>query len=46
MLYSLTSPHIAALLRVARTALSGVPAGRTGLLADPQAAQGEGRPPS
>lgn len=44
--YSLTSPHVAELLRVARTILSGVLAGQTELLADLQAAQGERKPPS
>jgi DNA-binding transcriptional ArsR family regulator len=44
--YSLTSPHVAELLRVARTILSGVLAGQAELLADLQAAQGEGKPPS
>jgi ArsR family transcriptional regulator len=37
--YSLTSPHIAELLRVARTILSGVLTGQAELLADLQAAQ-------
>lgn len=40
--YSLTSPQVAELLRVARTILSGVLAGQAELLADLQAAQGEG----
>ncbi|MEU7642148.1 ArsR/SmtB family transcription factor [Streptomyces sp. NPDC039016] len=44
--YSLTSPHVAELLRVARTILSGVLAGQAELLADLQAAQEEGRTPS
>ncbi|MGW1289681.1 hypothetical protein ACWD4N_40070, partial [Streptomyces sp. NPDC002586] len=44
--YSLTSPHVAELLRVARTILSGVLAGQAELLADLQAAQAEGKPPS
>lgn len=44
--YSLTSPHVAELLRVARTILSGVLAGQAELLADLRAAQVEGRPPS
>ena len=44
--YSLTSPHIAELLRVARTILSGVLAGQAELLADLQAARTEVRPPS
>ncbi|NJP51940.1 helix-turn-helix transcriptional regulator [Streptomyces sp. SBST2-5] len=46
--YSLTSPHVAELLRVARTILSGVLAGQAELLADLQAtSQGEpeGRAP-
>lgn len=40
--YSLTSPHVAELLRVARTILSGVLTGQAELLADLRAAQGEG----
>jgi DNA-binding transcriptional ArsR family regulator len=44
--YSLTSPNVAELLRVARTILSGVLAGQAELLADLQAAQAEGRQPS
>ncbi|WP_189317268.1 ArsR/SmtB family transcription factor [Streptomyces brasiliensis] len=44
--YSLTSPEVAELLRVARTILSGVLAGQAELLADLQAAQSEGKPPS
>ncbi|MER5548903.1 metalloregulator ArsR/SmtB family transcription factor [Streptomyces sp. NPDC002589] len=44
--YSLTSPHVAELLQVARTILSGVLAGQAELLADLQAAQAEGKPPS
>ncbi|WP_030327173.1 ArsR/SmtB family transcription factor [Streptomyces sp. NRRL B-3229] len=44
--YSLTSPNIAELLRVARTILSGVLAGQAELLADLQAAQAEVKPPS
>lgn len=45
--YSLTSPHIAELLRVARTILSGVLIGQAELLADLQAAQQTAaRPPS
>ncbi|MFF2808041.1 ArsR/SmtB family transcription factor [Streptomyces sp. NPDC058000] len=44
--YSLTSPHVAELLRVARTILSGVLAGQAELLADLQAAQEEGNSPS
>ncbi|GAA1006214.1 ArsR family transcriptional regulator [Streptomyces sp. F-3] len=44
--YSLTDPHVAELLRVARTILSGVLAGQAEMLADLQAAQGESpRPP-
>ncbi|MFI6009657.1 ArsR/SmtB family transcription factor [Streptomyces sp. NPDC051243] len=44
--YSLTSPQVAELLRVARTILSGVLAGQAELLADLQAAQSEQKPPS
>jgi len=44
--YSLTSPDIAELLRVARSILSGVLAGQAELLADLQAAQTQARPPS
>ena len=44
--YSLTSPNIAELLRVARTILSGVLAGQAELLADLQAAQTQAKPPS
>ncbi|MFF8925910.1 ArsR/SmtB family transcription factor [Streptomyces longwoodensis] len=44
--YSLTSPHVAELLQVARTILSGVLAGQAELLADLRAAQIEGKPPS
>jgi DNA-binding transcriptional ArsR family regulator len=44
--YSLTSPHVAELLRVARTILSGVLAGQAELLADLRAAQGEEKPSS
>ncbi len=44
--YSLTSPHIAELLGVARTILSGVLAGQAELLADLQAAQAEANPSS
>lgn len=43
--YSLTDPHVAELLRVARTILSGVLAGQAEMLADLRAAQGEPRPP-
>ncbi|MFI0717552.1 ArsR/SmtB family transcription factor [Streptomyces sp. NPDC021224] len=42
--YSLTSPHVAELLRVARTILSGVLAGQAELLADLRAAGPEGGP--
>lgn len=42
--YSLTSPCIAELLKVARTILSSVLTGQAELLADLQAAQGEGKP--
>lgn len=41
--YSLISPQVAELLRVARTILSGVLAGQAELLADLQAAQREGK---
>ncbi|MFF6999249.1 ArsR/SmtB family transcription factor [Streptomyces sp. NPDC008313] len=44
--YSLTSPHIAELLGVARTILSGVLAGQAELLADLRAAQTQSKPPS
>ncbi|MEU0221490.1 metalloregulator ArsR/SmtB family transcription factor [Streptomyces collinus] len=44
--YSLTSPQVAELLKVARTILSGVLAGQAELLADLQAAQAETKPPS
>ncbi|MFF7645745.1 metalloregulator ArsR/SmtB family transcription factor [Streptomyces canus] len=44
--YSLTSPDLAELLRVARTILSGVLAGQAELLADLRAAQGGAKPPS
>ena len=43
--YSLTSPYVAELLRVARTILSGVLTGQAELLADLQAARGP-NPPS
>jgi DNA-binding transcriptional ArsR family regulator len=43
--YSLTSPHVAELLRVARTILSGVLAGQAELLADLRATSSEGEPP-
>ncbi|GAQ60454.1 MULTISPECIES: ArsR/SmtB family transcription factor [Streptomyces] len=42
--YSLTSPQIAELLRVARSILSGVLAGQAELLADLRATQGKGKP--
>ncbi|MEW2529066.1 MULTISPECIES: metalloregulator ArsR/SmtB family transcription factor [unclassified Streptomyces] len=44
--YSLTSPHVAELLKVARTILSGVLASQAGLLADLQTAAAETEPPS
>jgi DNA-binding transcriptional ArsR family regulator len=44
--YSLTSPQVAELLRVARAILSGVLAGQAELLADLQAAAREGKPPA
>lgn len=44
--YSLTSPHIAELLRVARTILSGVLAGQAELLADLRAASPHTQAPS
>ncbi|MET8945777.1 metalloregulator ArsR/SmtB family transcription factor [Streptomyces sp. NPDC004542] len=44
--YSLTSPQVAELLRVARSILSGVLAGQAELLADLKAAQPEGKQPS
>ncbi|KAB1149908.1 helix-turn-helix transcriptional regulator [Streptomyces luteolifulvus] len=44
--YSLTSPQVAELLRVARTILSGLLAGQAELLADLQATQSKGKPPS
>ncbi|XUL85335.1 ArsR/SmtB family transcription factor [Streptomyces galilaeus] len=44
--YSLISPDIAELLRVARTILSGVLTGQAELLADLQAAQTQAKPPS
>ncbi|MFG2121777.1 ArsR/SmtB family transcription factor [Streptomyces sp. NPDC048710] len=43
--YSLTSPEVAELLRVARTILSGVLTGQAELLADLKAAQSEGKQP-
>ena len=46
MYYSLVSPQIAELLRVARTILSGVLAGQAELLADLRAAQTPAKPPS
>lgn len=42
--YSLTSPQVAELLKVARSILSGVLAGQAELLADLQAAASEGEP--
>ncbi|MBO7936228.1 ArsR/SmtB family transcription factor [Streptomyces antibioticus] len=44
--YSLTSPQVAELLRVARSILSGVLTGQAELLADLQAAQPQAAPPS
>ncbi|MCH0564147.1 MULTISPECIES: metalloregulator ArsR/SmtB family transcription factor [unclassified Streptomyces] len=44
--YSLTSPQVAELLRVARAILSGLLAGQAELLADLQATQGGTRPAS
>ena len=44
--YSLTSPHIAELLQVARTILSGVLASQAEILADLQATRGETKPAS
>ncbi|MBW8797414.1 MAG: helix-turn-helix transcriptional regulator [Streptomyces sp.] len=44
--YSLASPQLAELLRVARSILSGVLAGQAELLADLQSAQQEPNPPS
>ncbi|MEU2780047.1 metalloregulator ArsR/SmtB family transcription factor, partial [Streptomyces sp. NPDC007162] len=44
--YSLASPQLAELLRVARSILSGVLAGQAELLADLQSAQREPNPPS
>lgn len=44
--YSLTSPQVAELLKVARTILSGVLAGQAELLADLQAAAREGKRPA
>jgi DNA-binding transcriptional ArsR family regulator len=44
--YSLASPELAELLRVARSILSGVLAGQAELLADLKAAQSEAKPPS
>lgn len=44
--YSLTSPQVTELLRVARIILSGVLTGQAELLADLRAAQGETEPPS
>ncbi|MER6105424.1 metalloregulator ArsR/SmtB family transcription factor [Streptomyces sp. NPDC001832] len=44
--YSLASPEVADLLRVARSILSGVLAGQAELLADLRAVQREAKPPS
>ncbi|MEW1656665.1 MULTISPECIES: metalloregulator ArsR/SmtB family transcription factor [unclassified Streptomyces] len=44
--YSLTSPHVAELLKVARTILSGVLAGQAELLADLQDRAQEPKPPT
>jgi DNA-binding transcriptional ArsR family regulator len=44
--YSLISPQVAELMRVARTILTGVLSGQAELLADLQAVQGEAKPPS
>ncbi len=44
--HSLTSPHVAELLRGARTILSGVLAGQADLLAGPRVARTERKPPS
>lgn len=44
--YSLTNAHVAELLAVARTILTGVLAGQAELLADLQASSAEARPPS
>ena len=44
--YSLTSPQVTELLRVARIILSGVLTGQAELLADLRAAQGDVNPPS
>ncbi|MGW0765466.1 ArsR/SmtB family transcription factor [Streptomyces sp. NPDC002676] len=44
--YSLASPEVAELLRVARSILSGVLAGQAELLADLRAAQPEAKPPA
>lgn len=43
--YSLTSPHVAELLRVARTILSGVLTGQAELLADLRATTPQEKPP-
>ncbi|MFF4603141.1 ArsR/SmtB family transcription factor [Streptomyces sp. NPDC001339] len=43
--YSLTSPHVAELLQVARTILTGVLTGQAELLADLRAATPERKPP-
>ncbi|MEV0321594.1 ArsR/SmtB family transcription factor [Streptomyces sp. NPDC050658] len=44
--YSLTTPHVAELLRVARTILSGVLTNQAELLADLRAASSEPKPPA
>ncbi|MGW6357265.1 ArsR/SmtB family transcription factor [Streptomyces sp. NPDC055092] len=44
--YALTSPHVAELLRVARTILSGVLTNQAELLADLKAASSKAEPPS
>ncbi|MFD8722976.1 ArsR/SmtB family transcription factor [Streptomyces sp. NPDC059629] len=44
--YSLASPELAELLRVARSILSGVLTGQAELLADLKAAQSEAKPPA
>ncbi|RPE46635.1 ArsR family transcriptional regulator [Streptomyces sp. Ag109_O5-1] len=44
--YSLASPELAELLRVARSILSGVLTGQAELLADLMAAQSEAKPPA
>jgi DNA-binding transcriptional ArsR family regulator len=44
--YSMATPHVAELLRVARTILTGVLAGQAELLADLRATQTQTQPPS